>query len=156
MINFKHLRYFWVVARQGSVARASEVLWRQQEALSGQFGDAVAEAAFDLSIGETSDILVDEASNEEETDTYYIIRVSGREVRPLSESAIQQNKENILTTWLEGAVRESVEQFDLWQQNVPQQPVLNNRFLVAPTQAAPQPTIALPEVEIPEESEPEQ
>ena len=36
MINFKHLRYFWVVARQGSVARASEVLHLTPQTISGQ------------------------------------------------------------------------------------------------------------------------
>lgn len=135
-------------------ARASEVLWRQQETLSNQFGDSVGEAAFELEIGEPSDILIDEASTEEDTDTYYIIQVSGREVRPLSESNIQQNKENILTTWLESAVQDGVEQFDLWQQNVPQQPVLSPRFLAQPTEAPPQPTVAIPAV--PEESGEEQ
>jgi hypothetical protein len=114
----------------------------------------VADAAFDLEVGETSDILVDEAATETETDRYYIINISGREVRPLSDSAIQQEKEQVMTNWLEGAVRDGVETMDLWQQNVPQQPALNPRFLVPPTAAAPQPTVPLPEV--PEESEPEQ
>ncbi len=136
---------------------ASEILWRQQDALVSLYGQAVADAAFELDVDDISDILVDEAETEEETDRYYIISVSGRETRPLSDSAIQQEKEQVMTTWLEGQARDGVETFDRWQQNVPQQPVLNTRFLVAPTQAAPQPTIPLPEVpEVPEESEPEQ
>ena len=36
MINYKHLRYFWVVARQGSVARASEILHLTPQTISGQ------------------------------------------------------------------------------------------------------------------------
>jgi hypothetical protein len=132
---------------------ASEVLWRQQSALVNLYGQAVADAAFELDVDDVSDILVDEAASEEESDRYYIINISGREVRPLSESAIQQEKEQIMTNWLEGQARDGVETFDRWQQNVPQQPVLNTRFLVAPTEAAPQPTIPAPVV--PDESEEE-
>jgi LysR family transcriptional activator of nhaA len=37
-VNFKHLRYFWHVARAGSVARASEQLHLTPQTLSGQIG----------------------------------------------------------------------------------------------------------------------
>lgn len=140
---------------------ASEVLWRRQDALEGLYGEEVANAAFELEIGEVSDILVDEAATEEESDRFFIVNVSGREVRPLSESAIQQEKEQLMTNWLEGQARTNVESFDLWQSNVPQQPFLDNRFLVQPTPAPTQPVAPLPEVpevEIPdvEEGEEEQ
>ncbi len=36
MINYKHLRYFWVVAREGGVARASEQLRLTPQTISGQ------------------------------------------------------------------------------------------------------------------------
>jgi len=36
MINYKHLRYFWVVAREGSIARASERLNLTPQTISGQ------------------------------------------------------------------------------------------------------------------------
>ncbi len=36
MINLKHLHYFWVVAKQGGVARASEVLHLTPQTISGQ------------------------------------------------------------------------------------------------------------------------
>jgi LysR family transcriptional regulator, transcriptional activator of nhaA len=35
-MNFKHLRYFWVVAKAGGIARASEQLHITQQTLSGQ------------------------------------------------------------------------------------------------------------------------
>ena len=35
-INFKHLRYFWVVAKTGSIARASEQLHLTPQSISGQ------------------------------------------------------------------------------------------------------------------------
>ena len=36
MINYKHLHYFWVVARQGGIARASERLHLTPQTISGQ------------------------------------------------------------------------------------------------------------------------
>ena len=36
MLNFKHLHYFWAVAKQGGVARASEVLHLTPQTISGQ------------------------------------------------------------------------------------------------------------------------
>jgi hypothetical protein len=112
----------------------------------------VANAAFELEVGETSGILVQEAATEEETNRYYIINVTGREVRPLSESVIQQEKDEILTTWLAGPARSNVESFDLWQSNVPRQPLLDARFFAQPTEAAPVPTVPLPEPTVVEES----
>lgn len=36
MINYKHLHYFWVVAKQGSIARASDILHLTPQTISGQ------------------------------------------------------------------------------------------------------------------------
>jgi len=36
MINYKHLHYFWAVAREGGVARASERLHLTPQTISGQ------------------------------------------------------------------------------------------------------------------------
>ncbi|MEE1673489.1 transcriptional activator NhaR [Agarivorans aestuarii] len=36
MINFKHLHYFWVAAKQGGIARASELLHITPQTISGQ------------------------------------------------------------------------------------------------------------------------
>lgn len=36
MVNYKHLHYFWVVAREGSIARASERLHITPQTISGQ------------------------------------------------------------------------------------------------------------------------
>src|SRR5210317_608749 len=49
MINFKHLHYFWVVAKQGGVARASEVLHLTPQTISGQINlleDNLGQALF--------------------------------------------------------------------------------------------------------------
>ena len=49
MINYKHLHYFWVVAKQGGVARASERLHLTPQTISGQISlleDKLGEALF--------------------------------------------------------------------------------------------------------------
>lgn len=38
-LNYKHLRYFWMVAKTGSIARASEQLFLSPQSISGQLGD---------------------------------------------------------------------------------------------------------------------
>jgi len=45
-LNYKHLHYFWVVAREGSIARASELLCLTPQTISGQI------AALEDQIGE--------------------------------------------------------------------------------------------------------
>ena len=50
MINYKHLRYFWVVAKEGGIARASESLHLTPQTISGQLGlleEQLGEALFD-------------------------------------------------------------------------------------------------------------
>ena len=38
-LNFKHLRYFWMVAKTGSIARASEQLYLTPQSISGQLAE---------------------------------------------------------------------------------------------------------------------
>lgn len=50
MMNYKHLHYFWVVAKAGSIARASERLHLTPQTISGQlslFEDVLGETLFD-------------------------------------------------------------------------------------------------------------
>jgi len=49
MINYKHLHYFWVVAKQGGIARASERLHLTPQTISGQISvleDSIGETLF--------------------------------------------------------------------------------------------------------------
>ena len=39
VLNFKHLRYFWMVAKSGSIARASEQLHLTPQSISGQLSE---------------------------------------------------------------------------------------------------------------------
>jgi LysR family transcriptional regulator, transcriptional activator of nhaA len=47
-LNYKHLRYFWMVAKTGSIARAAEQLHLTPHAISGQLGEF--EAALDVKL----------------------------------------------------------------------------------------------------------
>ena len=52
MINFKHLHYFWMVAKKGSIARASETLHLTPQTISGQLSmleDQLGESLFSRS-----------------------------------------------------------------------------------------------------------
>src|SRR5437773_2887236 len=49
-LNYKHLHYFWMVAKTGSIARASERLHVTPQTISGQLGqfaDALGETLFE-------------------------------------------------------------------------------------------------------------
>jgi LysR family transcriptional regulator, transcriptional activator of nhaA len=49
MMNYKHLHYFWVVAKQGGIARASERLHLTPQTISGQISlleDSIGQALF--------------------------------------------------------------------------------------------------------------
>lgn len=116
-----------------STATAFEVLWRQQSDLSG-FGVDVQTAVFTLPIGETSDVLTltDMTSG---SITYFIVQVSGRETRPLTAAAYQTRKQEVLTSFLDSQITGSLEIKEFWRSRVPTQPVLDPKFLAAPTPA---------------------
>lgn len=114
-----------------STANALELLWRRQEDLAN-FGAGVQTAVFELPLNSPSDILVNEDATTETT-TYYIVQVSGREVRPLSPSAFEAEKQENLTTFLDSQIAGSLEITEFWRSRVPTQPVLDPKFLVPPT-----------------------
>jgi LysR family transcriptional regulator, transcriptional activator of nhaA len=47
-LNFKHLRYFWMVGKTGSIVRASELLYLSPQSISGQLGDLEASLGVQL------------------------------------------------------------------------------------------------------------
>lgn len=47
-INFKHLRYFWLVAKTGSIARAAQQLHVTPQTISGQLGEFSASLGVEL------------------------------------------------------------------------------------------------------------
>jgi hypothetical protein len=126
---------------------ASEVLWRTQEQLEQQFGPTVAEIAFELPLHTPSEIIAQEEQANAEADEdlptrYFIIQVSGREVRPLSRATVENQKQELVTTLIserrDGSA--DVEISNFWRTRVPNQPILDPKFLAQPTQA-PLPTL---------------
>ena len=113
----------------------------------------MADAVFGTSLGEPSEVIVLPAATEDGIDTYYIIQVSGREIRPLSTSAIDNAKQQVLSSWIDDQrLLDIVETFDRWRNNVPLRPVLDIRYLLPPPTAVPTATeLALP-IETPSES----
>lgn len=123
---------------------AQELLWRTEDDYLGFFPNGtVSEAIFSLPIGEASGVLADSSNG---TDLWVILQVSGREERPLSETALEEKKQEILTTWLEEQRAAKVVVFENWRTRVPRQPVLDVRYSqVIPTATPP----AAPEVPLP-------
>jgi hypothetical protein len=131
---------------------ATELLWRTQEQIEQQYGADVAEAAFTLPIGEPSEVLTQtvqtqDAEGQDVSQTlHYIIQVSGREVRDLSEAVIENEKQQLVTDLVteqrQGGLANIVID-PVWRARVPTQPILDPSFLAPPpTQPAVAPTVA--------------
>ena len=71
--------------------------------------------------------------------------VSGREVLPLAESALQAQKEAALVAYLEEMIASQAVINDFWRGRVPTLPVLDSKFLAQPTAA---PEVVQPEVTV--------
>ncbi|UCG25363.1 MAG: SurA N-terminal domain-containing protein, partial [Chloroflexota bacterium] len=126
---------------------ASELLWRPREDVVSFFGEDVAESAFELGMDEPSGVILVAAEADGESDSYYIIMVSGRELRPLSESALAAAEQELFQSWLEDHRAAGVEIFERWRASVPGRPILDRRFLIPPTPAPPTPTLDIPTIE---------
>jgi len=120
---------------------ASEILWRSQDDVENLFGEEVANAVFSLPPNVPSPITEQMADDGESVERYLLVQVSGRQERPLSQSAIQGAEDELLTNWLESQKQIDVEIFERWRSNVPRQPILDPRFLVPPTPAPVTPTV---------------
>lgn len=110
---------------------AFELLWRTQDNLEASIGEQVATAAFELGLNEPSDVLV--IDNGDGTSTYYLIMVTGREERELSESEFQTRQQELLQSFVDEQLTGNLQLNDLWRSRVPTLPVLDSKFLAAPT-----------------------
>lgn len=123
-----------------STANASELLWRTQNTLEASVGAAVAEAAFELELNEPSEVITDTQSDGT-TPIYSIIMVSGREERDLSESELNTIKQENLQLFVDQQLAGNLQIRDVWRGRVPNRPILDSKFLAAPTATPPVPTI---------------
>ncbi len=114
-------------------ASATELLWRTQDDLSALYTEGLAAAAFTLPLNQPSDVLVQPNQAEGQPDQYFIIQVSGREVRPLSESTIRQAKAQLVSNYINAQVAQGAQLTQLWRNRVPSRPMLDPLFLAPPT-----------------------
>ena len=125
-------------ATQQPETNAYELLWRTQSNLEASLGAEVATAAFDLGLDEPSDVIAVE--NGDGTTSYFLVMVSGREERELSESDFQTRQTETLQGFIDERLTGNLQINDMWRSRVPTLPALDPKFLAAPT-----PT---PEVEV--------
>ena len=110
----------------GSTAAATEVLWQTQDAVATNVGAEVADAAFSLSIGETSDIISRTVAAD--TTQYYLIQVTGREERPLSSSELQTLELENLATFIDEQLTGNLTFTEYDRGRTPTNPILDPIF----------------------------
>lgn len=110
---------------------AFELLWRTQSNLESGLGPDVAAAAFELPVDEPSDIIA--VDNGDDTTTYYLLMVSGREDRELSASDFQARQNEALQGFIDEQLAGNLQINDFWRNRVPTLPALDPKFLAAPT-----------------------
>lgn len=115
----------------GSTAQASEVLWRTEDAVTTSFGAEVTEAAFALPVGEPSSVI--SRTVDAETTRYYLIQVSGREVRPLSASELQTKQLENLSAFIDAQLAGNLTLTEYDRGRTPTTPVLDPIFTTPPT-----------------------
>ena len=128
-------------ATEAPPTQSFELLWRTQDALQASVGADVAAAAFELPVNEPSEVIA--VDNGDDTTSYYLIMVSGREERELDESEYDTRRTELVQTFADEALTGNLQLNELWRSRVPTLPVLDSKFLAAPT--------ATPEVEPVEE-----
>ncbi|MEZ4513470.1 MAG: SurA N-terminal domain-containing protein [Chloroflexota bacterium] len=137
----------WNTLRSGEAeiqASASEIMGRLQEDLAQELDDNIAQEAFSLPLDTPSGVL--ERDMGDETKTYYIIQVSGREVKPLSDSRFQSNKLQALSNFIDTQLAGNLELTDVATGRAPSVPVIDQKFLAAPTpQPADPSTLTIPD-----------
>lgn len=126
---------------------AAELIWQTQESIAQRYGEAVAEAAFALELEEPSEIMevdpgIDQLTGVEQDTVFYILMVSGREIRELPESTLENQRFQLVSDLL-ASRRElgDATLFENWRGRSPTQPVLDPIFYQQPT---PAPTLLAP------------
>ncbi|MCA9930226.1 MAG: SurA N-terminal domain-containing protein [Anaerolineales bacterium] len=114
-----------------STASASEVLWRTKALVQSSVNAQVADAVFNIDLNTPSEIIVEPV--DEETNQYFIVMVTGREIRPLSDSEYENNKQQNLINFVSAQQVDQVVLTGNDRGRVPTQPVLDPLFTQPPT-----------------------
>jgi hypothetical protein len=110
---------------------AFELLWRTEQSLLSTAGSEIATAAFELDLNQPSNVI--EVDNGDGTTSYYILLVSGREERELSEAEFQTRRNEIAQAYVDELLVGNLQINDLWRGRVPTVPILDAKFLAPPT-----------------------
>lgn len=121
----------------GSTASAREVVWVTENAAVNREGAEMAEAAFSLPIGQPSDVI--SRTLNADTTQYYLIQVTGREVRPLSEPELQAVEQENLAAFISEQLVGNLTLTEYDRGRTPTSPVLDPIFTqpLTPTPALP-------------------
>ena len=114
-----------------TTGRATELVWQSRNLLSNQASPLVIDAVFEIDLNTPSELIVEPV--DDETSLYSIVMVSGRELRPLSASEIQNNEQQNLVNFVSSQQVEQVELTGYDRGRVPTQPVLDPLFTQPPT-----------------------
>lgn len=123
----------------GLPGTANELLWQPQATIEQRLGADVAEAAFNLPLNEPSEVIevdpgIDQTTGEAQEPIFYIIMVSGREMRELPESTLESQRQQLVSELIDARRSEgNVELLTTWQGHAPTQPVLDPIFRQQPT-----------------------
>ncbi len=90
--------------------------WYPEQYLSQVLGPELAELAFTLPVGTVS-----EPTPSSSGEIYYLIQVNEREIRPLDEALLQQEKQEAYDAWLQEQKEAQVEYLD-WESVTPDRP----------------------------------
>ena len=118
-------------ATEAPETNAFELLWRTQSNLESSLNAEIATAAFELDINEPSQIFT--VDNGDGTSSYYILMVSGREERELSDSDFQTRQSETLQAFIDEQLTGNLQINEMWRSRVPTLPALDPKFLAAPT-----------------------
>ncbi len=131
---------------------AFELLWRTQDNLESSISADVASAAFDLPVNQPSETIA--VDNGDDTSTYYIIMVSGREEREMDDNEYQTRKSELVQAFVDAQLTGNLQINELWRSRVPTVPVLDSKFLAQPTPAPTLPAEEIPATVAPTDSTP--
>ena len=116
---------------------ASELLWRTQDDLAPIIGEEAADGAFTLPLNQPSDVYSQPGDvTTGQPDRYYIIQVSGRELRELPQFSLDEQKQENLANWIQSQrLSGAVDISERWRGQSPRQPMFDMDILRQPDPA---------------------
>ena len=124
-----------------STAFATELFGRTQDDLATTFNQELATAVFEQALNTPTPVIT--ITSQDGTTNFVIAVPSGRELAPLSDSAYQTKKDELLASLLTTLRGGNVVLGDFWRGRVPTEPALDSKFYATPT---PAPDLTVPTV----------